>query len=856
MERDGVMAARVLELSGADRPIEVPVGEAFLPNAYVGVAAVPRDAQGALPAAGYPFRAGYVEVPVSPEARRLHVQIEPARAGQRPGEQATVKIRVRRSNGRPARAEVTLWAADEGVLMLTGYRTPDPFVPVYARHNLTVSSSLNLSRSLDDENDWDDGGGDAGLLGSALRSRLLFTAFFSEGVVTNEAGEATLRFKLPDNLTRWRIMAVAADQGQRFGRAEAAIRTSKPLQVTPSLPRFLTAGDLVDAGAVVHNQTGADVEAEIRLVASGAEVVGALSQKLRVPAGAQQAVRFPVVARQAGSATFRAAVRGGGESDGFELALPVHRASVTQSEMLGEGRLDPRAQAEVAVPPGALPGSPELLITVSPTLLASLEAGIDALFEYPYGCAEQKTSRLVPMAVLGDLIRDLGLAELDQGEHRRRLQATIAELERHHNEDGGFGLWPGSESDGFVTAYVLFGWLVAQEHGYLVPADRLDRAMEYLQERIRQNELGPGYFGFDARVLAAYVLARGRRPDHGLADRLRQGRAELTRFEQGLLAAVLVARDPARAQAVLGELGQARQSDAGGGARIVERQLAGSGYFDFGRDLRATAAAAAALVAAGRRTEAEPLVAGILRERGGDGTWGTTYNNLWAVYALGAYAAGDGKKWAGAGVKLSLGGKQLGDIVLGARASARRLLLPATSLPAPGEAIPLLLGGPAGAGLRYSVRLRFAATPQAQPPVAKGYRIERALLDAETGSAVARPRVGQLVRVRLLLRSDEDRHQVALTDRLPAGLEAVDARLQTEQQIPGSDPNWRWDGREVRDERVSFFAHDLGAGAHAAEYLARASRSGEFVWPAATAESMYDPRAYGRGAIEQIVVVR
>ncbi|MBI4699920.1 MAG: hypothetical protein HY744_01935 [Deltaproteobacteria bacterium] len=62
----------------------------------------------------------------------------------------------------------------------------------------------------------------------------------------------------------------------------------------------------------------------------------------------------------------------------------------------------------------------------------------------------------------------------------------------------------------------------------------------------------------------------------------------------------------------------------------------------------------------------------------------------------------------------------------------------------------------------------------------------------------------------------------------------------------------RWDGRGVRDERVSFFAHDLGAGAHAAEYLARASRSGELVWPAATAESMYDPRAYGRRAIEQL----
>ena len=57
---------------------------------------------------------------------------------------------------------------------------------------------------------------------------------------------------------------------------------------------------------------------------------------------------------------------------------------------------------------------------------------------------------IVPMVVLGDLIRDLGLGRLDDDAHRRRLQGTIADLRKHQNDDGGFGLWQESDSEGFM----------------------------------------------------------------------------------------------------------------------------------------------------------------------------------------------------------------------------------------------------------------------------------------------------------------------------------------------------------------------------------------------------------------------
>ena len=110
--------------------------------------------------------------------------------------------------------------------------------------------------------------------------------------------------------------------------------------------------------------------------------------------------------------------------------------------------------------------------------------------------------------------------------------------------------------------------------------------------------------------------------------------------------------------------------------------------------------------------------------------------------------------------------------------------------------------------------------------------------------------------MRLTVEAPDDRRQVAVTDRLPAGFEAVNARLATEQQRVGAEESWQWVSSEVRDERVSFFAHYLDRGTVSAEYLARVSRSGEFVWPAATVESMYRPGEDARTGLDQVTVGR
>ncbi|MGC4087962.1 MAG: alpha-2-macroglobulin family protein [Polyangiaceae bacterium] len=180
-----------------------------------------------------------------------------------------------------------------------------------------------------------DGSAAGGNSNDALRSRFLSTAFFSKGIVTDAAGEARAKLPLPDNLTRWRVMAAVADNGRdRFGSAEASLETSKPLQIEPALPRFLTRGDEVEATLMVHNRSPQAGTATVQLTVHGASLLGDSRARLELAAGAQAPVRFRVRATELGTAKFKASATLGAEHDGFAVSLPVQAGTLWQTNEL------------------------------------------------------------------------------------------------------------------------------------------------------------------------------------------------------------------------------------------------------------------------------------------------------------------------------------------------------------------------------------------------------------------------------------------------------------------------------------------------------------------------------------------
>jgi uncharacterized protein YfaS (alpha-2-macroglobulin family) len=133
---------------------------------------------------------------------------------------------------------------------------------------------------------------------------------------------------------------------------------------------------------------------------------------------------------------------------------------------------------------------------------------------------------------------------------------------------------------------------------------------------------------------------------------------------------------------------------------------------------------------------------------------------------------------------------------------------------------------------------------------------------------------GELVRVRIRVTVPANREFVVIDDPLPAGLEAVDLSLRTSSALPpfegaprrkdgysdeampagaywqfGSwDGGWwtPWEHREIRDDRVVYFARTLGKGSYLVSYVARATTAGTFVRPPTHVEEMYNPALHGR----------
>jgi uncharacterized protein YfaS (alpha-2-macroglobulin family) len=239
-----------------------------------------------------------------------------------------------------------------------------------------------------------------------LRQNFDALAVFAPNVKTDTNGKATVPVKLPDNLTRYRIMAVSVDAGKRFGSGENSITVKQPLMVRPSAPRFMNFGDRVELPVVVQNQTDKDMMVDVAVRATNAELTNGAGKKVVVPANDRVEVRFPVSALKAGTARFQFAVTSGKFSDAAEINLPVWTPATTEA-FATYGTTDENGAIvqPVEAPKDVFPQFGGLEVTTSSTQLQELTDAFIYLQTYPYECSEQVASRMISVAALQDVLK-------------------------------------------------------------------------------------------------------------------------------------------------------------------------------------------------------------------------------------------------------------------------------------------------------------------------------------------------------------------------------------------------------------------------------------------------------------------
>ncbi|MEP6473280.1 MAG: alpha-2-macroglobulin family protein, partial [Gemmatimonadota bacterium] len=901
VEREGLIEQRRIRITSGTTTLKLPITEAYAPNAFVGVVvARGRSAKpGPLDDPGRPtIRVGYAELRVTPEVKRLTVSVEPGKTEYRPGDTARVQLTVKDRSGKGQRSEVTLWAVDEGVLSLTGYKTPDPLDLLYQPRGLGLRLASNLTTVAPQVPEGEKGGrapGGGGGQGESdiLRSRFKTTAFFLGSVVTDSAGKATAKSKLPDNLTTFRVMAVAVTDADRFGKGESPLLVTRPLIARPALPRFARPGDRFTAGVVVNQRAGGTPTVKVSAEAMGSELSGKAEQQAVLEAGRGKEMRFDF--RQPehtdrDSATFRFRVSGAGDADAVERSIAL-QAAIKPLAVTEAGMVHDSATITFQLPADLDPAASKLVLSLGSSPLSVIRGLDEQLRVYPYQCTEQVSSAAAPISALLKSQKALTGLPLLKGDPAAELARAVAILSGRQRPDGGIGYWSASDwTTPWLSAYAGLALLDARAAGASVDDSVLARLRRYLTDGLRKDvEIQAPVIGWyeqyrlklGDRVAAADYLSRLGKPDLPAENELLRQAAQLSWEDRTRLAEILARRGAVKAaRGLLVPIWSSVRIE-GRRAVLPDSALLVHHYFEskvrpIARLLTATLAVDSANALIG------PLVESLVqRGRAGNGWgWWNTQDYASAVSGLARFAEYT-RGAAVRAVRLTSGGKTLLSGTGGQSAQDSSIALTGLLGSEKDGTRSLALSVTAGSGSSAPVYfyLTVLQIPRERPvkPDDAGIQVERWYERYDDGKPVTSVKEGELVRVRLRITALADRDFVVVDDALPAGLEAVDLSLHTEGSLPGpgsrtgsdqdrqdgqdgqegSTDRWYygyWEAgwwspfehRELRDDRVIYFATVLWKGRYSMSYVARATTPGVFVRPPAQAEEMYNPAVHGR----------
>jgi alpha-2-macroglobulin len=624
-------------------------------------------------------------------------------------------------------------------------------------------------------------------------------------------------------------------------------------------------------------------------------LAGDAARSVTLAAGRGTEVRFNFRDTTADSAAFRFDVAGAADSDAVLTRLPVRPAYFPRNHT-ASGVVRTRDTVTLALPHDIDPARSRLVFSVGSTPISVMRGMLRWLAVYPYDCSEQVADEILPLAALLRAGTGPDGRSYAPAGARAQLEAGVAVLSRRQRTDGGVGLWSAEDwTTPWLSAFAGEALLAARGAGVSVSDSVLARLADYLFRSVHQpgplfGPLAPWFNDHPLRlgedVAAVDFLSRFRRPDVAGENQLLRVAPQLLWEDRVRLAEVLARRGGDAADAARRLLAPIWADVRIEGRRAVIPDSARRRFY-FWSYRRPVARLLTATLAV---DSASPLVGPLVEtliEQGRSATrwWWNTQDYGAAVEALSDF--GERQRRATArGFTVRAAGRRLfgadsaapaGDFsaplagLLTDGADGSKNLALAVTVPLSEDSAPLFYYATVD-----EVPLQRPVTPDQQ-----GIEVERWYEDYATGAPTVSAVEGALVRVRLRIRIPAERRFVALTDPLPAGLEAVDLSLRTTGGLPGpgaarpgaraegegegeqeENPGgylWGWyygswdsgwwspfDHKEMRDDRVAYFATYLWPGTYTASYVARATTPGVFVRPPAHAEEMYNPSVQGR----------
>ncbi len=908
IEREGVLAHSVHTIDVAETRLPLELKGHYAPNVQIAASFVrPLSAAQATsqnPAGRLETSAQHaIMLRVRPTAYALAVTVKPQRDEARPRESVPVTVTVRTPQGAPAAgARVTLIAVDDALLALRPNSTWNLFAAMtrqraamFIHHTLAtlLAREIATGRQRDfrpqDErlSQWDAtqpgvrgfdrptpalraaaypaaappptaAGGATGAAGATVRSDFSSLALWQTEIVTDAQGTATLDVPLNDSLTRWRIVAVATHQADRFGTGDATLRTVQPLQVVSGLPLSVRSGDALVQKVTLRNTTKApltlDFSARAQLLSDDGLTVAAdaargllISRRLTLKAEENQEVTWPVsVPEGVARMQWRIAVQSADLGDAIDIeqmVTPSVPITVRQALLL---QVEKSATLPIAQPGGARANAGGVAVDWKASL------GDAALIEvrkwmqaYPFICLEQKTSKL---AALGD---------------REGWELLMRELPKYLDNSGLARYFPATQLPGSetLTAYVLD---TAAALKWSLPAPEKARMLHALREQFSGRAQALDWAPQDvsmARALALQATLIEQEPARALErvvsplDMAALPTTALVDWVRYLLASpkdATNATNATRGDALKEAANTLRSRYDVQGTRLNWRNEARENWWWFMWNGNLAAARTAWIVNrwsledASWKDELPLLVTGLVG-RQQQGHWGTTTANVWGAIALAEFARTREAEPVTGASSMRLGGQS-------ATVTWPTVASTALSWPAQGAKDTLTLSH-AGTGAPWAT-VAIRAAVKLDKPVAQGLSLSRAVTPvAQKVTGIWS--VGDVARVTLSMSSSASLTWVVVRDPVPSGATILGRGLARESTLAqqGQQRAGAWPVFEERAaESYRGYYRYVPQGQWRVEYTVRLNNAGTFEFPPARVEAMYAPEIFGETPILPLIV--
>jgi uncharacterized protein YfaS (alpha-2-macroglobulin family) len=800
------------------------------------------------------FKAGFATLNVDSSSREAKLEISTDRESYSPGDK--IKLNIKTEPG----AEIAVSVADRGVLDLINYMYSNPVDKFFKSWPLGVRVLNNMNMIIRQykyavKGDRPGGGDDDGYDGEGqggfsmkdedgTRRNIKYTAYWNPEIRADRNGNAKVEFTLPDNLTTFRIMALAA-AGGKYNSFRKEFKIRKAMVIQKNVPRFIRAGDSLLIGGVIINQTGIEGEFNVS-IESDLLKAGSSSEKVSVKPGEAREVLFSVsldnkkysdlhksitdairsgkkdinkminvtgylTVEPADTERFlKAGFKKSEIKDRLQFIFPVKEYPVEEAFTIS-GFTEGTEKEMIRFPSekDIMPEFGGLNINLSSTALVGLNRGFSFYRSNPYFCLEQRASAFLLMISSGKLLEEFSFRPPDEkGYDFNEIEKIfLTEIKDFRNSDGGFRPWKESESqrsDPYLTAYIVYALFHADNRGYKIDKNLLNGAALFLKNYLKDPPKDEYSYILETLSFINYTSALNGSRDQSLSQLLIEKQDQLSLRGKGFLALSLALQRGVKQYSEDSDIKNI-MDDFRNRMEITSRKImfkerdSGShrrAYYSKGSTLAVILKCYMAL------DSGNPLIPGMVKhiiESRGNSLWGDTHSIAFLALALDEYRSRYEKKGsAGITGKVFI---DSGEIFRNKFSASSASLFTGTksfddlySIGKSGTDYPLTFSTEGSGRLYYTASLQYFPAGAGIEPRDQGIEITRKIYDLST--ADDENRLGQEIRTNLkrgeiylckiTVVNPKPYYNAVIVDPIPSSVEIMNTAFATEKGSLGT----------------------------------------------------------------------